>query len=175
MLCDEQHARLTRIRAPEQVPEFLEQIDAVFRETWQARTFGYQPHNTASKLSYYRGLAERGWLRSYVLARDAEPIAYEIGCQYQGVFYCRECGYRQSWAEFGPGTVLTNLFIEDLYREDPPGVLDFGFGDSEHKRILSNVEQDAAAIYLAPRNVWRSVLWGQNALNWVERIVRTAR
>ena len=51
-LCHEKQARLEKVTSPERVPWFLEQLDKVFQETWQAKTFGYQPRNTEEQRKY---------------------------------------------------------------------------------------------------------------------------
>ncbi len=171
-LCDQEHVRLELISTAEQVPAFLDQLDQIYQETWQAKTFGHVVRNTPAQREYFEELARQGWLRSYLLTGDHGPLAYELGFQYDNVFWCFEHGFRQRWADLGPGSVLTYLLIEDLFRQNSPKVFDFGFGDLPHKRSFSNSEYDAAAIYLVPRNGWRLVLSVQRALNGIERFVR---
>jgi CelD/BcsL family acetyltransferase involved in cellulose biosynthesis len=168
----EQHVRLDRVTTAEQVPQFLDAVDRVFRDSWQAKTFGYASRNGEDQIRYYCGLARLGWLRSYVLMGEAGPLAYEIGFQHQGTFYCDEMAYRQEWSAFGPGSVLTNLIIEELYERDRPSIYDFGLGDLEHKKSLCNAEHPAAAIYLAGPGKRRAALIAQAALHSMERGAR---
>jgi hypothetical protein len=172
-LCEGQHARLVRITDPDQVPQFLDQVDRVFRNTWQAKTFGYNPRNDASQIRYFSGIAKHGWLHSYVLANDHGPIAYEIVFHYGGVFHSYERGFDQAWGESRPGTALTFMFIEDFYRDCVPQLFDFGVGDAAYKRSFSNVSQDAAAVYLTLRNRWRHVVGIQRGLFALDRNVRS--
>jgi hypothetical protein len=65
------------------------------------------------------------------------------------------------------------LVIEDLYKEDRPELLDFGFGDAAYKRSFANAEHDAASLYLVPRNVWRHLLTLQRGLNYLDVNVRS--
>ncbi len=171
-LCEDHQARLERITAPEQVPRFLEQLDEVFRDTWQAKTFGYQPRNTDAQLRYLHSIAQLGWLRSYLLSNDQGPIAYDLAFQYGDTFYAEEIGFAQAWADYGPGSVLMHLFIEDLHHHQPPKHLDFGVGDAPYKRSFSNFEQVAASVFLVPRNRWRLIMALQRGLNAVDRNVR---
>lgn len=171
-LCNERHARLTTITTPEQIPWFLDQLDRVYRTTWQAKTFGCRPRNTERQIRYLSSIADSGWLRSYLLENDDGPIAFDLGYQYGSIFYARETGYAQDWARFSPGAVMMYLYIEDLYRNHPPNLVDFGVGDSPHKRRLSNVEHGAAAVYLALRNRWRLILTLQCMVYGVERFAR---
>ena len=171
-LIEQKGARWERVTAPSQVPKFLERLDEVFRNSWQAKTFGYRPRNTEAERRFLTLMAEHGWLRSYVLLSDDTPIAFELGYQYHNVLYRSDCGFSQEWAEFGPGTALLHLSIEDLFRENPPGVYDFGLGDAAYKRSLANAQRRAASVYLASKWFCRWLLHGQNALNRFEQSIR---
>jgi hypothetical protein len=166
--------RLDRYSAPEQVPAFLALLDEVGPRTWQAKTFGYHPRNTESHRRHFEQAARHGWLRSYVLTRDDRPVAFELGYQYAGTYYGFECGYDQDWAGEGPGSVLMHLVIEDLYKDDRPDLLDFGFGDAAYKRSFGNTEYEACSAHLVPANRWRWLLLVQTGLDAVEANVRAA-
>jgi CelD/BcsL family acetyltransferase involved in cellulose biosynthesis len=167
-------AELVKVTRPEQVPAFLAQLDEVCRNAWQGKTFGYRPRNTESFRSHFEQVARQGWLRSYVLTHDRRPVAFELGYQYAGTYYGQECGYDQEWSHAGPGSIVMHLVIEDLYKEDRPDLLDFGFGDAPYKRSFSNAEHDAISAYLVPDNRWRGVIGLQSALNFVFVQVQSA-
>jgi CelD/BcsL family acetyltransferase involved in cellulose biosynthesis len=170
---DNGRGKLVKVTRAEQVKEFLDQLATVFRNSWQAKTFGYYPRNTESQQRRFERIAAEGWLRSYVLLYDGQPIAFEAGCQYGGRYYAGECGFDPSKSQLGPGSVLMHLVIEDLFKEDPPEFLDFGLGDAAYKRSFGNTEQEMASLYLAPRNVWRCLLSLQKALDYLFVRVRS--
>jgi CelD/BcsL family acetyltransferase involved in cellulose biosynthesis len=147
-------------------------LDHVFRDTWQAKTFGYTPRDTGPQRRYLCGIAERGWLRSYLLVNDQRPIAFGLGYQYDNVYYFAETGFVQDFSDYGPGTVLMHLFIEDFYHVRRPEILDFGLGDAAYKRSFGNVRREAAAVYLVPSGRWRLVIALQRAIYAVESKVR---
>jgi Acetyltransferase (GNAT) domain len=171
-LCNDQQARIEMFTTVEQVPEFLELLDQVFRQTWQARTFGYWPRNTKAQIDLMAGLARLGWLRSYILHGPTGPIAFELAYQYQGVFYAQEIGFSQDWSQHSPGSVLMHLYIEDLLRHDAPRLLDFGVGDATYKQSFCNAHRDSAAVFLAPPNRWR---WMITFQRWVYALERATR
>lgn len=166
--------RLVKVTRPEQVSEFLDQFDRVFQRTWQAKTLGYYPRNSAHAKRRFESIASRGWLRSYVLERDGSPVAFEQGFQYRNTFYCTECGFDPAWAEYGPGMVLMHLILEDLFKEDRPSLLDFGFGDAAYKRSFANAGYDAGYIELAVSDFGRHLLVLQRALESSSTYARTA-
>jgi CelD/BcsL family acetyltransferase involved in cellulose biosynthesis len=172
-LMNDNQGKLVKVTRPEQVPEFLDQLDAVYHTSWQAKTFGYQAKNTEAQRRRFDRIAAQGWLRSYVLLQDKQPIAFELGYQYGGRYYGEECGFDPAHAKLGAGSVLMHLVIEDLYKEDKPALLDFGFGDAPYKRSFGNTEHDAASLYLAPPNVWRQLLTLQRGLNYLDVNVRS--
>ena len=163
-LFEEGAAEVFRAERPDDVPRLLQLLDQIAPHTWQGRTFGVAPRATPDRVEYYRRLAAHGWLRAYVLLLAGEPIAYELGCQYDGVYWGQEHGFDQRHADRGPGSIMIYLAIEDLFRERTPRVLDFGLGDAAYKRSFGNQQHDAGSIYLVPRGRWRWWLRLQTAL-----------
>jgi CelD/BcsL family acetyltransferase involved in cellulose biosynthesis len=161
--------RLERITEPYQVARFVDQLDQVYRDTWQAKASGYAPRNGPGTSSYLTEISRAGFLRSYVLSGDNRPIAFALGYQYDGIYYFMETGYSPEWADFGPGIVLMHLFFEDLFRFQKAEKLDFILGDQPYKRSFSNSQHKAAFVYLAPRNRWRLVLRVQQLLHFMSR------
>jgi CelD/BcsL family acetyltransferase involved in cellulose biosynthesis len=170
-LCDEKHARLEKFVSPEHVQRFVSQVDEIYRDTWQAKLVGYCHRDPEFHCRFLTRISERGWLRSYTLVVDQQPVAYLLGYQHGGIYYYYEIGYRQQWADDSPGAVLTYLFIEELFQEDPPQLVDYLVGDQPYKRSLSNLQLMAASIYLAPPNRWRLVLRVQQLLHLMSRPV----
>lgn len=164
---------LLRVTTPEQVPSFLAHRETLYQRTWQAKALGGRTYSREEQVAYYHAIAERGWLRSYLLMAGGQPIAFVVGFQYRGVFHCVEPGYEPSLAALGPGSVLMHLIIEDLFADQRPDVLDFGFGENQYKRTLANSARDACAIYLTPPGRWRALVLGQRGLDRLFLLGRT--
>lgn len=164
---------LVRITTPEQVRGFLDAVDRIYPRTWQAATFGVRPRNGAADVTVLEGIAEGGWLRSYLLVGGGEPVAFVVGYQYDGVYHFEEPGYDARWSALAPGTVLNHLMIADLFGWNPPRVLDFGFGDNQYKRVFGNQESDVCSMHLAHSLGWRTILRLQRDLDAIEEAVRT--
>jgi CelD/BcsL family acetyltransferase involved in cellulose biosynthesis len=169
----EHDARLEHFSTPEQAPRFLHELDQVYRDTWQARFYGYRCRNGDDDERFLVTLAEHGWLRCYTLAGKQGPLAYVVGFQYDGVFYYDETGFSPALAELSPGFVLTHLLIEDLFRSNSPALVDFRHGKHAYKRSFSNAEQTVASIYVVPPNRWRKILAIQRALFAAEDKLRS--
>lgn len=164
---------LVRVTRPDQVRSLLDAVDRVYPRTWQAATFGVRRRNGEADEAVMKGIADGGWLRSYVLAAGGEPIAFLIGYQYGGVYHFEEPGYDARWASLAPGTVLSSLMIADLFTWNQPRVLDFGFGDNQYKRVFGNQEAEVCSTHLAHSLGWRTILRLQRNLNAVEHGVRS--
>ncbi|HFC53073.1 MAG TPA: GNAT family N-acetyltransferase [Gammaproteobacteria bacterium] len=144
--------RVERITGAAQVEGFLEAVDYIFVRCWQRHTHKGYRHLTDGNVAYHQGLANLGWLRSYLLYCKQQPVAYVIGYQYRGRYYYEYIGYDQAWAEFSPGTILTFLMIEDIHTVDRPEILDFGFGENVYKQIFGNYSYEANNSYLVLRD-----------------------
>lgn len=165
--------QLVRVTRPDQVEYFLGAVDRIFRQTWQAATFGTRQRDAAADVAVLKGIAEGGWLRSYLLVAGGEPVAFLIGYQYDGVYHFEEPGYDTRWSPLAPGTVLNSLMIADLFEWNQPRVLDFGFGDNQYKRVFGNQESQVCSTHLAHSFGWRAVLRLQRDLNAIEHGVRS--
>lgn len=165
---------LVRVADPDQVKEFLDQVDRIFKVTWQAKTLGHWARNTPAEVAHFQQIAANGWLRSYLLLARKRAVAFLIGYQYAGRYEHSDPGYDPGLSRIGPGSVLNYLAIEDLFEHDPPRVLDFGFGENEYKRVLGNAEHEACSVYLVPPNRWRAAVMAQLGLNSVYRLSRGA-
>jgi CelD/BcsL family acetyltransferase involved in cellulose biosynthesis len=91
-------------------------------------------------------------MRSYLLWVEDRPIAFQIGFQADGVYYCDQTGYDPEWASYRPGTMMIFRYLLDLYREDKPSVIDFGYGENEYKRFFGNDVFEEATVYLVNKS-----------------------
>jgi hypothetical protein len=166
--------KLIRVTEPDQVDEFLRDVDQVYNASWQARTYGRRSRCDASEAARYKALASFGFLRSYVLHHRGVASAFVIGHQYRGKYSYTETGYDSQHASGSPGSVLTYAIIEDLFTCTPPRELDFGYGDGAYKRIFGNITAEVCSVYVVHSGRWRWLLGVQQALNVIYGGVRNA-
>jgi CelD/BcsL family acetyltransferase involved in cellulose biosynthesis len=171
---EEASSRVERITEPGDVAQLLEWIDCVYRDSWQAKTFGDEQSNTASGRKFLEKVAAQGWLRSYVLMLGDEPICFKHGMLYRGVLYSNGTAFRRQFESKRPGTVLIYSVLSDLHAEQNVEAWDFGFGDMPYKRSFCNVKHDAAVVYFVPGNRWRLILRFQQLLNTAYDGVRSS-
>ena len=81
---------------------------------------------------------ERGWLRAYLLYRDARPIAFWLCSTYRGTMLIRTTGYDEAYAEHRVGLYLLLRAIEDAIADPALEVVDFGQGDAAYKQQLAS-------------------------------------
>jgi hypothetical protein len=157
--------RVQKCDRPAEVAQLLRWIVKIYSESWQAKTFGHPPQDDAAQQIFLEQTAAEGWLRSYVLLRGEEPLAYQFGYEYDRVYYLLDCAYSQQHAAASPGSVLSFSVFEDLHANCSVDRCDFGFGDMPYKRHFQSLELDASTVYFVPANRWRHALRLQFALN----------
>jgi Acetyltransferase (GNAT) domain len=138
--------------ARESVPELLEKAHHVSKRSWQGKRLGVRIRNTPEERSFYEFLASQGALRSYVLEQKGCPLAFEIAVQWNGYFVSEETGYDSAFSPYAPGTVLLFRILQDLIARDTPRLVDFGFGDGEHKRLFGNWQTASGSVFLIRRS-----------------------
>ena len=139
-----------------------------FREKHEVDRFMRDAEEIAKK-TYQRGLdvgfidnvenrrlitlaAERGWLRSYVLYIDGNPVSFEKAFQYGNILFCGASGYDPAYYHVEPGTNIFLKVIEELCHDEAIAYIDFGFGDAQYKRDYSDQNWEEEAVYIfAPK------------------------
>ena len=159
--------QLERIVAPSDVQRFLDDLDAIFKNTWQAKTKGYVVRNGPKEVAFLTAIAERGWLRSYLLRVQGKPVAFVLGYQYGGTFLHDETGYALEHRDTRPGIYLNHMLVADLFAEHKPAVLDFGFGENEYKDAIGNEESDVISAFAVTTPQHEYFLRSQQVLNRV--------
>jgi CelD/BcsL family acetyltransferase involved in cellulose biosynthesis len=167
-------SRLVRISRPDQVAEFLEAAHAISKQTWQSEKLGLRIQNSDTELRYFTELASREWLRSYLLYVDDQPVAFLIGTQHNGCFMYEEVGYDRTFADRSPGQVLLLNVLEDLVRDNPPRVFDFGGGDADYKQLFATTCSRSGNFWLMPCTLSSRLLLGYlSGCRAIERGLRT--
>jgi CelD/BcsL family acetyltransferase involved in cellulose biosynthesis len=160
-------------RSQQEVATFLEKAFHVSQKSWQTRRLGLRIENSFQERKYWESVATQGAYRSYILAQDAQPIAFMLGIQWQGTFVSEEIGYDPAHADFAPGTVLHFRVLEDLIASDTPAMVDFGFGDNVYKQVFGN-HQTLSGPVLVSRRAWRPslVIWSQRMRSKAGQVLR---
>ncbi|NOX54132.1 MAG: GNAT family N-acetyltransferase [Planctomycetes bacterium] len=151
---------LLRVTETEQVADFLRQAHQVSLHTWQTQQLGLRVRNDEREHRLLTRLARLGALRSYLLRRDGQPIAFLIGTQFNGRFDYEEVGYDRRFADYSPGQVLLLKVLEDLQAERPPEWFDFGGGDASYKRLFATHSSKSGNVWLMPSTFRTSVTMG---------------
>jgi CelD/BcsL family acetyltransferase involved in cellulose biosynthesis len=144
---------LRKYTRPEQMAEAHAQITKVWRKSWHAAVGGAVP----LQLTFMERLATQGWVRSYVLLAEGQPIAYLWGYQYRDKYYYDSIAFDADWGAHAPGKVLNNLMLADLLGADSPRLLDFGSGYNRYKEELGTHAEERA-------QVWVPFTWNGRAI-----------
>ncbi len=115
--------------------------------------------------------AAKGWLRSYLLFCNNQPIAFQLGYLYNGTYYAEQTGYDPDWAARSVGTIMQIHRIRNLINLGGVSKLDFLYGDNEKKRSLSNTAHSEQNFYFVPRKFPISLIaYGLRLFNWLVEI-----
>lgn len=151
---------LRRYTERHEVEAFLAAASEVSRRSWQAKRIGPRMRDNDAERRRLKALADVGALRSYVLEHGDRPVAFLTGMQWAGRFLFDEAGFDSEFRSGSPGTVLLTRAIEDLLRERPPELLDFGLGDLPHKHQFGNMVHDSAPVMFVVRAVRPTLVIG---------------
>ena len=120
------------------VEELLEKVNVIFKKSWQSNVMGYYERNSKKQINSTKLKAKNNWLKSYILECNNTPVAFVIGSQFNGYFEYEETGFDPDYASFSPGSVMTYLLIESLFKHNKPKVMSFGYGENVYKKIFGN-------------------------------------
>lgn len=133
---------LTCITTQEAIPHFLAQVEQVMLHSWQGKK------DLVGVEKNLRQLAERGWMRCYLLSACDQPLAFLIGWQGDGIFYADKTGYDQRWAKYCPGKVMWYKILADLHAAGNFRWMDFGPTDIEYKQFWATDSYRETSVYL---------------------------
>jgi hypothetical protein len=145
MLRKRGEVNLLRVSQLSEIDAFLETAFEISRRTWQFKHFGgglaaRDPELVSREMRF---LAERGWLRSYVLTCDGVPCSFILGHQYGRSFYPESASVDDAWRGYNVGTVTLLLVLEDLFKENPPEFYDFGTPMKFHEYFATETYPEA--------------------------------
>lgn len=95
-------------------------------------------------------LAEKNWLRAYVMYIAQQPVAFWIGTIYGPTYFLNFTGYDPDFEKHEVGTISFLKMLEDLCRRADVTTLDFGSGDAFYKRkFCDSCSNETIAFILA--------------------------
>jgi hypothetical protein len=125
------------ISLDDDIEQKIEHIEHIAKFTYQ-RGLGvgfFDNRETRKKLFF---TLNHKTMKAYILYINDEPVAFQVGYLYKGCFYSSSTGYNSAYGLYSPGLYLIIKIIEELCLNPDCQSFDFGFGDSEYKRMLSN-------------------------------------
>lgn len=170
-LTDRGDMKFIRVSEESEVDAYLEATLEISRKTWQFRRLGWgiaasDPDVMHSELNF---LAQRGWLRSYLLKCGDAPCSFIGGWQYGPRFYHAIIGFDPAWSNFSVGSVLQLLVLEDLFKENTPQIYDFGTF-AEYKQYFSTESYSEDIVWLFRRRPYPLFVNGmQRVFNRISR------
>lgn len=160
--------RLEVVTAAPAVTGYLARAATFAAQTYQAG-LGAGLRDDASRRRLLRGLAERGWLRCYLLVAGDEPIAFHSGLCYRNRWTAWGTGYRPDFRAFRPGTILITRIFRDLCEHGVEAV-DWSFGDAQYKRVFGTDSREERTIHLYSRGIRAGCAFGIDAAaTWSKR------
>ena len=142
---------LRRFQSPDEIEELAAGAAQITACTYQ-RAFGAAPFDGTVHGDLLRLEASRGRLQSYWLECAGQPIAFQIGVVYDGVYNLLSTAFLPEYAALSPGQVLLVRVIEDLC-ESRISSIDYGFGDAPYKRMYGTESWDEVTVHLYAKNV----------------------
>jgi hypothetical protein len=124
-------------REPQDLYVIMKDSEEVARKTYQRALQAGFIDNEECRSRYDLALRKK-WLRVYILYIDGAPAAFWSGMLYRRVFFLWDTGYDSEFRWYSVGTYLALRMMEDLHREHAADSVDFGFGDAEYKRHLTD-------------------------------------
>ena len=129
--------RWEEYRLPGEMTAFHSLARMISATTHQERRLQAGIPGRQSFLDEMRRLAGGGSVRGYVLFLGEEPASYMHCTAEDDGLLSGYVGYNPKYRALSPGVVLQYLLLERLFSEKRFRFLDFGWGDSQHKRLFA--------------------------------------
>ena len=117
------------------------------------RLFGLGFFDTPQSREQMLAMAQKGWLRIYILYLQQKTRGVLEGSSVRRVPAGAHVGYDPVWSEFSPGIFLFLSMIEEL-RKEGVNIVDLGFGDTQFKKYLGNLRRVESQVRIYPKRTW---------------------
>lgn len=132
-------------RHPQDLDTIMKDCESIARNTYhRALDVGF--HENQEYRRRFDLALRKEWLRVYILYIDDSPAAFWTGMLYKKTFHLGDTGYDLKYKSFSVGSYLLMKIMEDLSNTGDATLLDFGFGDAEYKRHLSDHSWEEAFV-----------------------------
>ena len=144
-----------RVTKASEIDAFLEAAHAISQRTWQflRHRWGISARDFDQVRREMYFLAQRGWLRGYLLKSRNAPCSFIIGQQYGQTLYTAAAGVHPAWRSYSAGTVLLLLVLEDLFQENSVQFYDLG-DYAKYKEHFANESYQEASVWLFSRRLY---------------------
>lgn len=108
------------ITDPNDVADGMDMVRRIELASWKepaGTSITANPYQLVFYDDLTRGLAERGWLRLFVLLLDGAPIAHDLGFVYKDRFYSGKTSFVEDFRSVQPGFVLRWMILGDLHEQ----------------------------------------------------------
>jgi hypothetical protein len=146
--------RIECLRDVAQVDRFIQDAESIAATSF-ARGLG---RGFSADEAAHRSLeleARKGVLRGFVLYLDDRPCSFWLTSLYKGTVHSQALAFDPHYRDYAPGMYLLISAIGELADsggESRAQRVDFGFGDFEFKRILSNESWHEASVRIFAPN-----------------------
>lgn len=137
---------------PHEVKKLLKLLYSVSVKTYQHQLLNLGISDDEETFRILNHAAKAGWLRSLILLCNNQPVAFEHGFLYNGIYYLTHMGYDPDWTKFSVGTIAHIYTVENLIQMGAKK-FDFLYGDNGSKKRLSNISREEQNFYLIPRKI----------------------
>jgi CelD/BcsL family acetyltransferase involved in cellulose biosynthesis len=166
---------LVRVTGKNDVESLLREMEEVSRKGWKGRSLGRVVRPDEPTIRRFQAYADKGWLLCYVLRAKGQAIAYRLVMRGQRMLHSDETAYDEAWRQYQPGKVLVFLALQDLFGENRPEVLDFGYGDDATKSLFATDSYPEASVYLVRKRPYPWIAFSAVRLcAMITRVVRKA-
>jgi hypothetical protein len=166
--------------AAHEIRDFLSIADTIRNNSWKVEVFSPNRWSNEKRIRFHEEIAERGWVRGYVLRCDDKPIAYQLGYRYRDLYVAEDVAYLNEVRSLSPGAGLMLLMLDDLCQNGASLVL-LQPTDNELKRSFGNdTYVIGRAVVVANKSRANRLLFGSQRFIAVQherasRIVRRIR
>lgn len=137
-------------REPCDVQAFLEDAERLVAGTYQ-RSWEVGFRKDRSTEACVSLAASEGRLLGLILYADGNPCAFQLGIGYGDTHTILYMAHDSAYDAFDPGIYLLLRSLDSLCRTEGVRVVDYGWGDGEHKRRFGNRHRlESNIVYFAP-------------------------
>jgi hypothetical protein len=141
--------RIHCYREVKDLDKMIQDVEQVAKKSYQ-RGLGVGFVDTPTMRSGLMRMAEKGWLRAYVLYVLDRPCAFWIGDINQNTFGSDFLAFDAELGKYSPGIFLITKVIEGFCDGNREGVtaVDFATGYAQYKEMLSNQKSSEISVYI---------------------------